>query len=298
MRFMMFVKSNEQSEAGAMPDEKILSEMGKFNEEMARAGVMLAGEGLHPSSKGARVSYSGGKFTVTDGPFAEAKELVGGYWLIQAPSKEEAIDWAKRVPFQEGEVEIRPLFELDDFPVDPAEGEDGWREKEQRFRDEAETSGSGNFTQAAEGKIRYMMFLNADKNSEAGVMPDEKLLTGMGDLMQEMVDKGVLLSGEGLQPSSKGARVQYSGKNRTVIDGPFPETKELVAGYAMIQVESKEEAIDWAKRFLEVGSDVENGVEAQGELRRVFELSDFAPSEAVERAAQLRDELVANQAGK
>src|SRR5438034_3437369 len=119
MRFMVLVKSNDKSEAGVLPDEKILSEMGKFNEEMIRAGVMLAGEGLQASSKGTRVRASGNKVTVNDGPFAEAKELVGGYWLIQTKSKDEAVEWIKRAPLQEGEVEIRELFEVSDFDVDP-----------------------------------------------------------------------------------------------------------------------------------------------------------------------------------
>jgi hypothetical protein len=115
MRFMMFVKASEQSEAGVMPDEKLLSDMGRYNEELARSGALLDGSGLEPSSKGARVCFSGGRPRVIDGPFAEAKELVAGYWLIQARSKEEAIEWARRVPFVDGEIEIRRLFELEDF---------------------------------------------------------------------------------------------------------------------------------------------------------------------------------------
>src|SRR6186997_1309588 len=110
MRFMVIVKATRDSEAGVLPDEKLLADMGKYNEELVKAGVMLAGEGLHPSSKGARVRFSGDKRTVIDGPFAETKELVAGYWLWQVKSKEEAIEWLKRAPFQEGEVEIRQVF--------------------------------------------------------------------------------------------------------------------------------------------------------------------------------------------
>src|SRR5580765_4381752 len=127
MRFMMLVKANKDCEAGVLPDEKMLSEIGKYNENLVKAGALLAVDVLQGSSKGARVRYSDGKFKVVDGPFAETKELIGGFWLIQAKSREEAIEWAKRVPFQEGEVEVRQLFELPDFPVDPAEKPDGWR---------------------------------------------------------------------------------------------------------------------------------------------------------------------------
>jgi len=131
MRFMMLVKADKKSEAGVLPDEKILAEMGKYNEGLVKAGVLLAGEGLQPTSKGARVSFAGGKPKVTDGPFTESKELIAGFWMIQVKSKEEAIEWARRVPFQEGEIELRQVFELSDFP---GEGEE-WREQERAFRD-------------------------------------------------------------------------------------------------------------------------------------------------------------------
>jgi hypothetical protein len=115
MRVMVIVKADKNSEAGVLPNKKMLTEMGKFNEELAKAGVMLAGEGLQASSKGARVRFSGGKRTVIDGPFSETKELIAGFWLWQVRSKDEAIEWLKRAPFQEGEVEIRQVFEADDF---------------------------------------------------------------------------------------------------------------------------------------------------------------------------------------
>jgi hypothetical protein len=116
MRFMCIVPASKESEGGVLPDEKTFAEMFKFNEEMVRAGVMLAGEGLHPTSKGARIKFSGGKTTVIDGPFTESKELIAGFWLIQAKSKEEAIAWMRRAPFEDGAVlEIRQVFEADDF---------------------------------------------------------------------------------------------------------------------------------------------------------------------------------------
>ena len=115
MRFMVLVKASKESEAGAMPDRTILTEMGKFNDELVKAGVMLAGEGLHPTSKGARVRFDGPKRTVIDGPFTETKELVAGYWIWQCASKADAIDWLKCAPFDQTEVEIRQIFEMSDF---------------------------------------------------------------------------------------------------------------------------------------------------------------------------------------
>jgi hypothetical protein len=138
MRFMVIVKADKNSEAGVMPDEKLLSEMGKYNEELARAGVLLAAEGLQPSSTGARVRFSGAKRTVVNGPFPETKDLVAGYWLFQVKSKEEAIDWVKRCPNphpgSESEIEIRQVFEADDFG---AEFTPELRKQEERVRAQA-----------------------------------------------------------------------------------------------------------------------------------------------------------------
>lgn len=134
MRFMVIVKATEESEAGILPDEKLLTAMGKYNEDLVKAGVMLAADGLHPSSKGARIQFSGGKATVTDGPFAETKELIAGFWLWRVNSKEEAIEWLNRSPFDGGaEIEIRQVFEAEDFgPSLTPE----LREQEQRLRQE------------------------------------------------------------------------------------------------------------------------------------------------------------------
>ena len=135
MRFMILVKASKDSEAGVMPSEKLLTEMGKFNEELVKAGVMLAGEGLQPTSKGARVTFSGNSRIVTDGPFAETKELIAGFWLWQCKSKEEAIEWVKRCPNphnEGGQIEIRQLFEAEDFG---AEFTPELREQEERLRD-------------------------------------------------------------------------------------------------------------------------------------------------------------------
>jgi hypothetical protein len=136
MRFMVMVPASKESEAGVIPDQKILADMGKFNEEMVKAGVMLAGEGLQPTSKGARLKFSGGKTTVVDGPFTESKELIAGFWIIQVKSKEEAIAWMKRAPFGDGVVlELRQIFEAADFG---AEFTPELREQEKRLSAEIE----------------------------------------------------------------------------------------------------------------------------------------------------------------
>lgn len=140
MRFMVIVKADNNSEAGVLPSTKLLAEMGKYNEELAKAGVMLAGEGLHPSSKGARVRFSGDKRTVIDGPFTETKELIAGFWMFQVKSKEEAIEWVKRCPNPhegECEIEIRQVFEADDFG---AEFTPELRQQEERIRAQAAAS--------------------------------------------------------------------------------------------------------------------------------------------------------------
>ncbi len=144
MRVMVIIKANEDSEAGVMPGAELLTEMGKFNEELVNAGVMLAGEGLHPSSKGKRVRFSGDKPTVIDGPFAETRELIAGFWLWQVKSMDEALEWIKRVPLggcgagDGAEIEIRPVFEAEDFG---AEFTPELREQEERLRAEREKQG-------------------------------------------------------------------------------------------------------------------------------------------------------------
>jgi hypothetical protein len=135
MRCMVIVKADKNSEAGVLPTKEILTAMGKFNEELVKAGVMLAGEGLHPTSKGVRVRFSGEKRTVIDGPFAETKELIAGFWLWQVKSMDEAIEWLKRSPFRETEVEIRPVFEAEDFRCNLTPE---LREQEERLRKQIE----------------------------------------------------------------------------------------------------------------------------------------------------------------
>jgi hypothetical protein len=282
---MMLVKATKDSEAGVLPDEKKLMEMARYSEQLVKAGALVATERLEPSSKGVRVRYSDGKFTVTDGPFPETKELVAGFCMIEAKSRDEAIEWAKRAPFQEGEIEIRLLYEQIDFPVDAAEKSDGRRQKEEQFR--------AGPPARKPGTIRYIGLVKADKGTEAGVLPDEKFMCEMGAFMEEGVKAGLYLSGDGLQPSSKGARIQYSGSQRVVTDGPFAETKELIAGYAILQFASKAEAIEVTKRFVQVDASGRLGGESECEIRPIFDWENFGPSAAIERFRAMRVETKA-----
>lgn len=274
MRFMMMLRSDTRTEAGVMPDEKLLTAMGNYNDELIEANAMLAGEGLKPSSKGTLVHRQGKNITVTDGPYSEATELVAGYWIIQVASKQEAIDWARRIPFgavptsDEGVVDLAQIYELDDFPVDPAEQPGGWRDEEQRARDAGPPP-------RKPGTKRYIVMLRGDARTESGELPTEEGLTQMGALIEELVQSGTLLAGEGLKPSSQGARVKFSKGRTTVIDGPYAEAKELVAGFSLIQVASKAEAVDFAKRWLQIHADSVGTDEATIEIRELFELEDI-----------------------
>jgi hypothetical protein len=245
MRFLMLVR--------ATPDAS-----------PADAGGLLAADRFAAPSEGIRVRCAGGSVAVSGVPVDPAKPPISGYWLVEAESKEAAVEWAKRVPLREGEVEVRPLFELEDFPVDPSEQAGGWRDKEEALR-------AAPAPARRLGSRRYMGLLKADANTEAGVLPDEKLLTAMGAFFEEGVRTGLILGGEGLQPSSKGARVRYAGSKRTVVDGPFAETKELIAGYAIVQAASRDEAVDWTKRFVLVDAPGRLNQECECDLREIVE---------------------------
>jgi hypothetical protein len=273
MQFMLLVKSDASTEAGVMPDEKMLAAMRKFNDEMVKVGVMLAGEGLKPSSKGARLrcTKATGKITVIDGPFAEAKALVAGYWLIQTKSKAEAVEWAKRVPFESGEVEIRPLFEVEDFPQEPTQDKPvEWKEKERALQEPLSAQ-----TKRGSKKMRFVGFVMGGKDSESGVFPQGDAIEKMGAFVEEGMKAGVFLGGDGLRPTVEGVRVHYDGSKRAVVDGPFAESKEIVAGYSILAVDSKEEAIAWTKRFVEVDAKIRSIPEVTCEIRELFEVEDF-----------------------
>lgn len=285
MRYMMMIKSDAETETGRLPTVEELETMGAYNAELVNAGLMLDGNGLQPSSKGYRIENVDGELTIHDGPFAESKELIAGYWIIQAKSLEEAVEWAKRVPFNpddhysgEGQIEVRRLYEMEDFAE--TSNETGWKEEEEALREEigshrpiGEIDPSSG---ALVGKVVYMGMVISDERSESGYVPDEDELQGMNALLAEGAAQGILLGGEGLRPSSEGARIYFSGGVPTVVDGPFAETKELIAGYALMQFDSEEQALEWAKRIVVAGD------WKWSEFRRVFTAADF--SELVDAA--------------
>jgi hypothetical protein len=273
MRFMVLVKSDAKTEAGVLPTQRELADMDTFNAEMTKAGVMLAGEGLKESAKGVRLccTKATGKVTVIDGPFAEAKELVAGYWMIQTKSKAEAVEWLKRAPFQGGEVDIAPIYELEDFPADPSQVKpENWRQKEEEMRSKQPLQ-----TSRGKKKMRFIGFVKGGPDSESGVMPSADALERMGVFLEEGTKAGVLLGGEGLKPTKDRIRIRYDGKKRTVLDGPFTESKEIIAGFTILAVDSKEEAVAWSKRFVEVDAQVRSIPEVECEIRELFEAEDF-----------------------
>jgi hypothetical protein len=215
--------------------------------------------------------YEDGKFSVLDGPCAEAKELVAGYWMVHTKDKAELIEWAKRAPIPEGRIEIRPLYEASDFPVDERERPEGWREQEERLR--AETAARA--PKRKEGTRRFIIFVKANEHTESGVLPSHETLAQMGTLMAEMAEKGVFLAGDGLKPSKTGTRVQFSSGKTLVTDGPFTESKEMIAGFMTIQAHSKDEAVEWARRWLAIHVRALAAKQACMEVREVIEVDDI-----------------------
>lgn len=283
MRFMIMVKATADSEAGVMPSTELLTEMGAYNEQLVSAGIMLAGEGLHPSSQAVRIRFSGDQRTVVEGPFAETKDLLAGYWLWNVDSLDEAIEWVKRCPnpmLEESEIEIRQVLEADDFgEVFTPEA----REQEERLRAEIAARVAAGAT--GDRQKRVMILHMWDPRTE-DTLPDEAAFAEMVAFNEELVKAGLMIDGEGLHPSRRGARVVFSGPNRTVIHGPFTESKELVAGFWVWRVKSMDEAIEWVKRC-----PMPADVETELEIRPIFEAADFGEEytpELRERDERLR----------
>ena len=214
--------------------------MYEFNQELVAAGVMIDGNGLQPSSEGYKILTSDGETRIVDGPFAETKELISGYWVLQANSMEEAVAWAKRAPMdadgRDAALEIRQIFELDDFPENPDES--GWREAEEKLREEWNAGSPGDAQgslQPAPASLVYMGMVHATADSEAGVMPDEAELATMGALMEESAAAGILLGGEDFAHHPKVSRsssTTASGRSSTACS-PRPRSWSVDTPYAV-----------------------------------------------------------------
>jgi hypothetical protein len=225
MRFIVMHKTEPRWEAGAIPDAELIARVGKLMGEFMKAGVLLGAEGLRASSQGVRLRFSGGKRTLTKGPFTPSNELPAGFILVRTASLDEASAWASRFAAIVGDVEIdiRPITEPWDIGMVPMP--------------------------AGLAKQRYMLLYKADAASESGHRRPAEQLTKIAGLIEEMSRAGVLLANIGLQPSRQGKRYTFQGGRHTVMDGPFAESKELIAGYVMFQAKSFEEASEWATRY-------------------------------------------------
>jgi len=224
MRFMIMHKMTAEMEKGLPPDLAIIDGVGKLVESGAKDKVFISGEGLKPSAQRTQLVYKSGKRTVTDGPFTEAKELVGGFALMSVRSKAEAISWCDRFAAVIGDVELilGPIVEVWDLRMAP---------------------------KPENPPLRFLSVMKMDARSESGAPPAPEEMAKMGALIEEMTKAGVLQATAGLASTKHGARLHFKGGKCTVVDGPFAETKELIAGYAILELPSKAAAIEWAKRF-------------------------------------------------
>jgi hypothetical protein len=227
MRFMVMHKVTEEMEKGLPPDPAIIEGVGKLIQEGLKDKVFVSGEGLKPTSQRVHIVYKGGKRTITDGPFTEAKELVAGFALMRVRSKEEAISWCDKFAAVVGDVELfmGPVVEPWDLGMVP---------------------------KPKNPPLRFLSMHKMDERAENEAPPDPGLMAKMGALIEEMTKAGVLQATGGLAGTKLGARIRFEGGKRTVIDGPFAESKELVAGYAILELPSKAAAIEWAMRFGDV----------------------------------------------
>jgi hypothetical protein len=221
---MVMHKMTEEMEKGFPPDPALVAAVGKLIGESVKEKVFVSGEGLKPSSERVHITYKNGKRTITDGPFTEAKELVAGFALLRVRSKEEAISWVDRFAAVSGNVELfmGPLVEPWDIGMAP---------------------------KPANPPLRFLSMVQMDERAENDMPPDRKCITDMDSLIQEMTKAGVLQATGGLTSTKNGARIRFEGGKSRVIDGPFAESKELIAGYAILDVPSKAAAIEWGKRF-------------------------------------------------
>jgi hypothetical protein len=250
MQFMIFRKADKDTEAGVLPGAELLQAMGEYNQQLVDAGIMRGGEGLQPSAKGVRLQLSSGRVTIVDGPFAETKELIAGFSIIDVASKQEAIDWLSRWPRQDGGGNVELELRESGCPGGCAE---------------VETA-----TVADPQGKRFVVLLRSSPDLESEVPVPRAKLDALDAHNAAEAKAGVLLSADGLRSSARGARVKIAAGTLAVVDGPFTEIKEMIAGYWMIRVASLQEAIEWAKR-----NPYPSGPDVEVEIRQVYEMADF-----------------------
>jgi hypothetical protein len=262
MKYMILRRADAftENENGPQPSAELLEAMGAYHENMHADGILRAAEGLHPSIKGARLKISKGKAQVIDGPFAETKELIAGFSMVELPSKQDAIDLVKRWPPLDGDVtlEIREVGCVGGCPGIEAEA--------------AAAEAAKSAPALAPNARRYMVLLRSNSFSETDAIPDAKTMEALMAFNQVGVREGRILAGEGLRASALGTRVAFKGGKMSVIDGPFAEVKELIAGFWLIRANSLQDAIEWAKR-VPYPTAVDGEVEV--EVRLVFEADEF-----------------------
>lgn len=260
MGYLIFRRADKQTEAAAMPGTALIDAMGRYNQQLVDAGVMRAGEGLKPTSSAVRMSIAPGKVTITDGPFAETKELIAGISVFDVKTKQEAIDWVLKWPVEDGDGNVDIEIRESGCPGGCA-------------------TVNTNLEAGNTGK-RYAVLLRSSDDLESEVPVAQERLDRLDAHNAVEAQAGRLLAADGLRSSARGARVRFREGKPTVIDGPFTEIKEMIAGYWMIRVASMQDAIEWARR-----NPYPTGPVVEVEIREVYEMDDLG----IEFTAELRE---------
>lgn len=247
MRFIWMHK--EGGDMDASPSPELIARMGSLVEEMTRAGVLVAAEGLQPSSMSVRLKFSRGERSVTPGPLAGSNEVLAGFAVVRMKSMEAAIEWASRLGKAAG-----------DAVIDIGQVKEPWD--------------IGLCPRPPEQATRFLIMLKADEKSEAGIPPNPEVMKFMNELGEEAATTDAALASHWLQPSSKGARLRFAAGKRSVIDGPFTESKELIGGFCIVQVTSREDAFEWAERFAQVLGSFRVGIHLELDILPLYEMSN------------------------